>query len=194
MLEEPDNITDAEEMVSAYKEYMYRLMDICIGTKQSIPSFFVLNYTLSELIILQQKRESKPHFFTDLYISKAILATENAMKWIESHESDHPCKIQAPDTNDFIPQWTADVIDLVEMAMALHERKAISNGEVSITAVVNFFFNLFNMKPGNFFSTYGVMRTRADSRTLFLDELKRVLENKMDRDDEKEIKRNKRKF
>jgi len=42
------------------------------------------------------------------------------------------------------------------------------------------------MKPGNFFSTYGVMRTRANSRSLFLDELKSSLENKMDRDDNKE--------
>lgn len=92
---------------------------------------------------------------------------------------------------DFSLQWTADVIDLLEMAMALHERRAINNGEVSITAMVNFFFNLFDMKPGNFFSTYGVMRTRANSRTLFLDELKRSLENKMDRDDNKEVRHKK---
>jgi len=87
---------------------------------------------------------------------------------------------------DFSPQWTADGIDLLEIAMALHERHAINNGEVSITAMVNFFFNLFGLKPGNFFSTYGVMRTRANSRSLFLDELKKSLESKMDRDDNKE--------
>lgn len=92
----------------------------------------------------------------------------------------------------FKPQWTADVVDLVEMAMSLHESKAINNGEVPITDVVNFFFKLFGMKPGNFFSTYGVMRTRAGSRTLFLDEMKRMLESKMDRDDEKEAKRKRR--
>ena len=90
--------------------------------------------------------------------------------------------------SDFKLQWTADVTDLVEITMALHERRAINNGEVSITAMVNFLFNLFGMKPGNFFSTYGVMRTRANSRTLFLDELKRSIENKMDKDDNKEIK------
>ena len=83
-------------------------------------------------------------------------------------------------------QWTAGVIDLVELLMALHECRAINNGEVSITAIVNFFFNLFGLKPGNFFSTYGVMRTRANSRSLFLDELKKSLESKMDRDDNKE--------
>ena len=87
---------------------------------------------------------------------------------------------------DFSLQWTADGIGLLEMAMALHERHAINKGEVSITAMVNFFFNLFGLKPGNFFSTYGVMRTRANSRSLFLDELKKSLESKMDRDDNKE--------
>jgi hypothetical protein len=122
------------------------------------------------------------------YLSKAILVIESAIEWLSAHESgykpDKPEKMKP----DFTPQWTANVTDLVEITMALHKRRAINNGEVSITALVNFLFNLFGMKPGNFFSTYGVMRTRANSRTLFLDELKRSLENKMDRDDNKEIK------
>ncbi len=41
------------------------------------------------------------------------------------------------------------------------------------------------MKPGNFSATYGVMRTRAGSRTKYLDELKEGLEDKMDEDDRK---------
>jgi hypothetical protein len=121
-------------------------------------------------------------------LSKAILVIESAIEWLSAQDSgykpDKPEKMKP----DFTLQWTADVTDLVEITMALHERRAINNGEVSITAMVNFLFNLFGMKPGNFFSTYGVMRTRANSRTLFLDELKRSLENKMDRDDNKEIK------
>ncbi|NEW81766.1 MAG: hypothetical protein GZ094_05330 [Mariniphaga sp.] len=121
-------------------------------------------------------------------MSKAILVIESAIGWLNAHDSgykpDKPEKMKS----DFKLQWTADVTDLVEITMALHERRAINNGEVSITALVNFLFNLFGMKPGNFFSTYGVMRTRANSRTLFLDELKRSFENKMDRDDNKEIK------
>jgi hypothetical protein len=117
---------------------------------------------------------------------KAILATESSIEWLRVNQTDHKSNIPEKARTDFSPQWTADGIGLLEMAMALHERRAINNGDVSITAMVNFFFNLFDMKPGNFFSTYGVMRTRANSRSLFLDELKSSLENKMDRDDNKE--------
>jgi len=114
------------------------------------------------------------------------LATESSIEWLRVNQTDHKSNIPEKARTDFSPQWTADGIGLLEMAMALHERRAINNGDVSITAMVNFFFNLFDMKPGNFFSTYGVMRTRANSRSLFLDELKSSLENKMDRDDNKE--------
>lgn len=114
------------------------------------------------------------------------MATESSIEWLRVNQTDHKSNIPEKVKTDFSPQWTADGIGLLEMAMALHERRAINNGDVSITAMVNFFFNLFDMKPGNFFSTYGVMRTRANSRSLFLDELKSSLENKMDRDDNKE--------
>ena len=119
---------------------------------------------------------------------KAILAVESSIEWLRVNQTDLKSNIPEKARTDFSPQWTADGIGLLEMAMALHERHAINNGEVSITAMVNFFFNLFDMKPGNFFSTYGVMRTRANSRSLFLDELKKSLESKMDRDDNKEAK------
>ena len=127
------------------------------------------------------------------YLFKAILAVESSIEWLRIHQTDHKSNIPEKAKTDFSPQWTADAIDLLEMAMALHERRAINNGEVSITAMVNFLFNLFDMKPGNFFSTYGIMRNRANSRTLFLDELKQSLEGKMDRDDNKEIKHKRKK-
>lgn len=115
------------------------------------------------------------------------MATESSIEWLRVNQTDQKSNIPEKEKTDFSPQWTADGIGLLEMAMALHERHAINNGEVSITAMVNFFFNLFDMKPGNFFSTYGVMRTRANSRTLFLDGLKSSLENKMDKDDNKDV-------
>ncbi|MDR0231387.1 MAG: RteC domain-containing protein [Dysgonamonadaceae bacterium] len=120
------------------------------------------------------------------FVEKQILAELSIPGWLRKTDSQETPK---QENTAFNPQWTADVVDLVEMAMSLHESKAINNGEVSITTLVHFFFKLFGMKPGNFFSTYGVMRTRAGSRTLFLDELKRMMEYKMDRDDEKEVKR-----
>ena len=91
------------------------------------------------------------------------MATESSIEWLRVNQTDHKSHMPEKAKTDFSLQWTADGIGLLEMAMALHERHAINKGEVSITAMVNFFFNLFGLKPGNFFSTYGVMRTRANT-------------------------------
>jgi hypothetical protein len=54
------------------------------------------------------------------------------------------------------------------------------------------YFKMFGMKiPGNFSSTYGIMRLRPESRTLFIDQMKSALELKMDMNDEKERVRKK---
>lgn len=132
-----------------------------------------------------------------LYLHKALLFLDSALEWLRLRETN-----PKPDTNaieraktevGFNPEWTADIINLIEISMSLHESGAINHGKISITAVIQLFFTLFGLKPGNFFSSYGVMRTRAGSRTSFHDELKEALENKMDKDDEKDIRnRNKR--
>lgn len=191
MLAKKETSPIAEDLAIAYREFMHQMMVICLQPKANIPAFFTLNFTRVEIVLLQQdiktgsSRQNNP---VDHFLQKALLSISGILEWLKSHETGHQLDKQNLQAPDFTPQWTADNIDLVEMLMALHERRAINNGEVSITAVIDFFFNLFGMKPGNFFSTYGVMRTRANSRTLFLDELKNSLENKMDRDDNKGIR------
>lgn len=129
------------------------------------------------------------------YLHKAMLVIESALEWLRLHDTAHRTSgatsavERAKAEAGFDPEWTADVIDLVEISMSMHERGAINRGKVPITAVVHLFFTLFGLKPGNFFSSYGVMRTHAGSRTRFHDELKEALENKMDRDDEKDARR-----
>ena len=189
MLVQPDASPDTDELALAYKEFMCRLMTVCLQAKESVPAFFTLNFTRVEFMLLQQERKAdsyRQNNPVDQYLLKALLSVSGALDWLQLHETGHLHDAPKQQTSDFNSQWTAGVIDLVELLMALHERRAINNGEVSITAIVNFFFNLFGLKPGNFFSSYGVMRIRAKSRTLFLDELKKSLESKMDRDDNKE--------
>jgi len=196
MLAQPDASPDTDELALAYKEFMCLLMTVCLQAKESVPAFFTLNFTLVEFVLLQQERKadsSRKNNPVDQYLLKALLSVSGVLDWLQFHETGHLHDAPKQQTPDFNSQWTAGVIDLVELLMALHERRAINNGEVSITAIVNFFFNLFGLKPGNFFSTYGVMRTRANSRSLFLDELKKSLESKMDRDDNKESRQRREK-
>jgi len=195
ILQQNDTLT-IEALSTAYKKFMSKLVHVCTNATRDIPAFFTLNYTHVELMALKEeykargmkKKEPAGH-----YLSKAVLAVESSIEWLRVQQTDHKSHMPEKTKTDVSLQWTADGIGLLEMAMALHERRAVNNGEVSITAMVNFIFKLFDMKPGNFFSTYGVMRIRAKSRTLFLDELKSSLENKMERDDNKEVMHRKRK-
>lgn len=81
----------------------------------------------------------------------------------------------------------------MEIALSVHRARSINHGKTTAKFVVDLFFNQFGMKPGNFSSTYAVMRTRAGSRTKYLDELKEGLEEKMNEDDRKEEERKKQK-
>lgn len=187
---------NAGVLKNGYEEFVVLLFSEKTAFTDKVTYHNKLVYTRVELASLTGASKKN----VAIYLDKAILLVDRRIEFVEKQilaELSAPqclcktvCSSEMPDA--FKPQWTADVVNLVEMAMSLHESKAINNGEVPITAVVNFFFKLFDMKPGNFFSTYGVMRTRANSRTLFLDELKRMLESKMDRDDEKEAKSKRR--
>jgi hypothetical protein len=193
MLLQKNEASEIENLSLTYKEFMQKLVHVCTTPTGHVPAFFILNYTRLELIALKKEYKAagiNKDVPAEQFLLKAVLAVESAMDWLQTHKNEASPNVENNSKPDFTPQWTSGIIDLLEMSMALHERKAINNGEVPITTVVNFFFNQFGLKPGNFFSTYGVMRARAKSRTLFLDELKGSLENKMDRDDNKEIKHN----
>jgi hypothetical protein len=196
MIMQQNETLTIEALSTAYKKFMSRLVDVCTNVTRDIPAFFTLNYTHVELMALKEEYKARgvnKKVPARHYLDKAVLAVERSIQWLQVQQTDHKSHMPEKTKTDVSLQWTADGIGLLEMAMALHERRAVNNGEVSITAMVNFIFNLFDMKPGNFFSTYGVMRIRAKSRTLFLDELKNSLENKMERDDNKEVMHRKRK-
>ncbi|MDD2307115.1 MAG: RteC domain-containing protein [Prolixibacteraceae bacterium] len=116
------------------------------------------------------------------YLNKGIQIIDCALDWLDKNEDKLKTKAQE---NLSKLRWTGKTIDLVEMALAVHESGSINNGEVTVKAVVNFFCDPLGVNPGNFSSLYAIMRARANSRTMFLDKLKRVFENKMDRDGEK---------
>lgn len=82
-------------------------------------------------------------------------------------------------------QWTADISNLVELAYAILEAECVNNGDAEIMAFVEFLGEMFNIKIGRCSDFYYKMRTKSGSRTAFLQKLIKVLEARMDRDDEK---------
>lgn len=70
--------------------------------------------------------------------------------------------------------WKASKASLVELIYALYASNSIS--KTSIRNIASSFEELFNIKLGDIHHTYHRMKYRSDSRTLFLDKLKKSLE------------------
>lgn len=186
---ETDSISYEKNLSEAYVDFARIVVKVCTENANGIPAFFSFNYVRIEFTqMLQLKSSDKTgiNLLTERYLNKGIQIIDCALEWLENDRG----KLKATFQKN-LPElrWTGKTIDLIELSMSVHESGSINNGDVTLKAVVNFFCESLGVNPGNFSASYGVMRTRANSRTLFLDKLKRMLEKKMERDDEKELKR-----
>lgn len=86
-------------------------------------------------------------------------------------------------------RWTADISNLVELAYAILEAGCVNNGDARIIDFVEFLGDMFNIKIERCSDFYYKMRTKSGSRTAFLLKLIKVLEDRMDRDDEKNYRK-----
>jgi len=180
---------EEENLSEAYINFVQTVVNVCSGSTTGTPAFFKLNYVRIELACLLQQKptdQTCDNMLAAMYLNKGIQIIDCALNWLE--KNDDKSKTTAQENFPKL-RWTGKTIDLIEIALSVHESGSINNGEVTVKAVVNFFCESLGVNPGNFSSSYGVMRTRANSRTLFLDKLKRVFEKKMERDDEKELRR-----
>ena len=186
---ETDSNSGEKNLSEAYINFAQVVVKACTENTTGVPAFFRLNYARIEfthMLKLKSLVKTEKDMLIETYLNKGIQIIDCALLWLEN-DNDKSKTINQKSQSDF--HWTGKTIDLIELALSVHESGSINNGDVTVKAVVNLFCELFGVKPGNFSSSYGLMRTRANSRTLFLDKLKRVFEKKMERDDEKELKR-----
>ena len=186
---EANSISYEKDLSEAYVNFARTVVKVCTENATGIPAFFSLNYVrieFTQMLQLKSSDKTEMNLLTERYLNKGIQIIDCALDWLENANGKSKTTSQKSQS-DF--HWTGKTMDLIEMALSVHESGSINNGEVTVKAVVHFFCESFGVKPGNFSSSYGLMRTRANSRTLFLDKLKRVFEKKMERDDEKELKR-----
>lgn len=77
--------------------------------------------------------------------------------------------------------WTDTKNALVELIYALYSSGAISHGKIGIRKISLMFQILFRIPMGDLHHAFHRMKTRAGSRTAFLDQLKLSLEEYMDK-------------
>ncbi|MGJ1484213.1 RteC domain-containing protein [Sphingobacterium multivorum] len=87
----------------------------------------------------------------------------------------------SPDGNKDI-SWTNSQNALIELIYAIYASNSISNGKIGIKKLALIFQVLFQTPLNDIHHAFHRMKTRSGSRTAFLDELKKALDDYMDKD------------
>ncbi|WP_344981066.1 RteC domain-containing protein [Compostibacter hankyongensis] len=129
--------------------------------------------------------EIDPKFSTYFdYKMAKIIANELIYNYLTtklSPEQNPDVLLQHEETKDFF--WTQTKNALIELIYALYACDAISHGKIGIRKISMVFQILFRISLNDIHNSFHRMKTRAGSRTLFLDQLKYSLEEYMDRED-----------
>ena len=87
--------------------------------------------------------------------------------------------------------WSGTVADLVEFAYGALETKRFNNGNIDTIDLINRLASLFAIEVKDCYDTFRAIRRRVGSRTLFLDEMKEKLNERMDNMDNGVFKKKK---
>ena len=79
--------------------------------------------------------------------------------------------------------WTGKKSELVEQIYAWIEANSFNHGNVNIKELVNYIESVFNIDLGDFYHIFLEMRARKGSRTIYLDRLIKLLNDRMDNAD-----------
>lgn len=86
--------------------------------------------------------------------------------------------------------WTGKITDLVELIYGLAEMSCINEGKVSIKELSAFFYDLFGVDGKDAYRLYADIKERkSDSRTYFLDQMAKSLNERIYKDEELQAKR-----
>lgn len=124
--------------------------------------------------------------FSTLYDYKVskIISSELLYGYLQSRISGADAPLFTPDgtegQKDLI--WTDSKNALIELIYALHASGCISNGKVGIRRISAVFQMLFRVKLGDVHHAFHRMKGRADSRSLFLDQLRSSLRQHMEQE------------
>lgn len=118
------------------------------------------------------------------YKTARIIANELLYSYLLTKinpDEDPDLILQKPETTKDI-FWTDSKNALIELIYALYASGVISHGKIGIRKISLMFQILFRIPLGDLHHAFHRMKTRAGSRTAFLDQLKISLEEYMDKD------------
>ncbi len=128
--------------------------------------------------------ERDPKFSTicDFKVAK-IMANDMLQIYLneEITELDQPQTIQRINLPKTRMTWTRTKTDLVELIYAICEADCFNYGKTNLKQIASYFEYIFNVDLGNPYHTYIEIQERIN-QTQFLDELKKILTRRIDKD------------
>ncbi len=85
--------------------------------------------------------------------------------------------------NDVALQWTDSKAGLIELLYGLHEKGCFDNGKSDLKQVVQLFEIACKVDLGNYSRTFQEIRIRKKNKTAFLDNVKEMFEQRMEKAD-----------
>lgn len=174
-----------------FREFNKALQSFCNEEQDRIAIFRTLRYTRIRLHVLRKylpQENDSARNTQGRFLDIAIGYINTELDLLRRYDR----KQEKPMQSEPAHRWTGSLVELVEIIYALDETGCINDGQNDIKDLAAFFGSLFGMeiKVRNCYDAYLDMKRRKnESRTYFLDKLRERLNLRMQRDDEKEMKR-----
>lgn len=173
---------DLQVLQNAYNEFVASVINLCQSAEAKCSANIAFIFAETEL----QYHRLLSVGNVGVYIKKALAFLRKMMR--HHLELSAPPSMQAKVENHEL-RWTGSVVEMVEMIYGFDELRCINNGEFGIKEMLSRFGKVFgmNLNDTQCYNTYKDMKRRKnDSRTYFFDKLSEKLNDRMDRDDERE--------
>mgnify|MGYP002625976520 CR=1 FL=1 len=170
---------------ASYGEFIGKVIEVCSRTNDRTIAFATLLYTEIEL-----KRMGNNEV-----VAKALEFITEMQKMVERTTVVSSVRTSSSETgtaDDEPLSWTEGSTSLVELAYGLMELGCFNNGKVTVEKIGNKLFKAFGMDPIVYTRTYINIKNRNSKdgyRTYFLTKLRNAMEQRIDNDIRKSLRR-----
>lgn len=177
----------------AYNEFIDEVWHICCNTENAKSMVLTMTYTEIELQHLLERGvvlETHKRYIKKMieFIHKILERIHHynipvAMPLIPSSTSSSKIK----EYKEEMCRWTGNSVDLVELVYGLTEAGCIDSGDKPLHLIIKQISTFFGVDIKDCYGMYiDIKRRKNTSRTYFLDKMRERLNQRMQRDDEKE--------
>jgi len=157
-----------------------------------LDSFYFLRGKPDIQLLLDSFYFERDALFSTCYDFKLtkIIANEMLEIYINTKLSELCNKYDEVDNKSDLPKvkvsWTGKKSELIELIYAWVEANSFNHGKISIKELVDYIEKVFNINLGDYYHVFLDMRGRkGDSRTIFLNKMIKLLNDRMDNADKK---------